>query len=407
MSFEGVLFSKAQNGLTKGEAEDRVCVMVIGATPVEGKLIHYTPVELLQVEDLENAGVLDSTDEANGELLHYHVEEFFRLSPEKNVHLVIVPKAEKLSELATKAEFRQAIRGIDGVNTIGIAGIAKDETLQAAVAAAQVLVDDFAGEHVYIDAVLLEGTGDYLKGTVATCDDLRAMNAPNVSVIIAQDPAQAGKNEAFAKHAAIGPAMAMLSVRAVHENLGSVDIERKPRARKGEENYTLTDSRRGKWLDASLSDGKPFSSLSGADQKKLDSLGYVYAGMFAGYGGCFFSNSHTATEADNDYAFIERNAIWNKAARVIRGVLIPRVRSKVQADPSTGYIKSTTITDWDSRVRKALERLVAAGNIADFDVHIDPKQLAVSSRPFAIGIRLVADGIVHEFEIELGFTNKI
>ena len=40
----------------------------------------------------------------------------------------------------------------------------------------------------------------------------------------------------------------MLMVRAIHENLGSVDIEVKPRARKSERDYTLTDNKQGLWL---------------------------------------------------------------------------------------------------------------------------------------------------------------
>lgn len=407
MSFEGVLINKSQNGLTKGESADRVCVLVIGATEVAGKLSHYKPVELLQIEDLEDLGVTEATDEAQGELLYYHASEAFRLAPESVFHLITVPKTEKVSTLAVSDELKQAIRSIAGANTIGVAGVAADETLQAAVAAAQLLVDGFTDEHIYLDAILLEGVGGYLKESVAAFDDLRAMESPNVTVVIAQDPDVAARKEAFAGYAAVGSAMGMLAVRAVHENMGSVDVESKPRKRKGEQDYSLTDSKTGKWLNAALSNGTMFNALTGADQKKLNGLGYVYAGMFAGYGGFFFSNSHTATNAGSDYAFIERNAVWNKAARIIRETLIPRVRSKVQADPSTGYIKSTTIQDWDGRIRKALEPMVAVGNMADFDIYINPKQLAVSNAPFNVQVRMVADGVVHEFEIDLGFTNKI
>ena len=110
---------------------------------------------------------------------------------------------------------------------------------------------------------------------------------------------------------------------------------------------------------------------------------------------------------DSDYAFIERNAVWNKAARIIRNTLIPRVRSKVEAEPSTGYIKSTTIASWDGLARKELGRMVAAKNMADFDILIAPNQLVVSNSPFKIKVKLVADGVAHEFDVDLGFTNRI
>lgn len=169
----------------------------------------------------------------------------------------------------------------------------------------------------------------------------------------------------------------------------------------------MTDKLNGLWLDAALSNGKPFSQLSVSDQKKLTDQGYIFVGSFQGYAGFFFSNSCTCTEADSDYAYIEYNAVWNKAARIIRNTLLPRVRSKVKADPSTGYISNTTISSWDALVKSALETMVTSEDIADFDIYINPKQMAVSDKPFNIKVKLVADGIVHEFEIDLGFTNKI
>ena len=51
--------------------------------------------------------------------------------------------------------------------------------------------------------------------------------------------------------------------------------------------------------------------------------------------------------------------------------------------------------------------MVNSEDIADFVIYINPKQMAVSDKPFNIKVKLVADGIVHEFEIDLGFTNKI
>ena len=121
-----------------------------------------------------------------------------------------------------------------------------------------------------------------------------------------------------------------------------------------------------------------------------------------------FSAIHVLVrKRSSDYAYIEYNAVWNKAARIIRNTLLPRVRSKVKADPSTGYISNTTISSWDALVKSALESMVNSEDIADFDIYINPKQMAVSDKPFNIKVKLVADGIVHEFEIDLGFTNKI
>jgi hypothetical protein len=344
---------------------------------------------------------------------HYHLSEVFRLSPDSIIHLIAVPTAAKVSDLKNSADFISALRSIDGINLIAVAGMA-DETaiagenpvsaLQQAVTGSQLLVDALAKDHIYIDAVLVEGKGSYLMPTINTMQDLREMASPNVSVIIGQDRGVATKKAAYKQHASVGSALGMLLARAVHENLGSVDIEVKPSARAGEISYPLTDVRRQRFISAGLSNGKNSNELSVAEQRQLNTLGYIFVGV--GFAGFYFSNSHTCETAESDYAFIERNCIWNKAARIIRQTLIPRVRSKVEADPATGYIRGTTIDDWNARVRRATEVMLIAGNCAEISTYINPNQAAVSTTPFKIKVNIVADGIVHEFEVDLGFTNR-
>lgn len=406
MSFKGTTITKNDGGLGGSQTTDRGAVIIIGAAATD-TVPNNKAYELLQIEDAESLGITPATDLSNTELVHDHLSEIFRLAPENRVYLITVPKATKVSDLKNLTELIDALRGIEGLNTIAVAGLAADLTLTAAVQGGQLVVDTLAAEHILIDSFLIEGLGSYNAGTIAEFTNLRTLVSPNVSVIIAQDPQVASRNAAYSGYAAVGAALGMLLARYVHENLGSVDIENKPRAKRGTNDYPLTDSKLGRWVSASLSNGKKFSELSYADQQKLDELGYIYAGSFAGYGGVFLSDSHTCEKADSDYCYIERNAIWNKAARIVRRILIPRIRSKVEAEPSTGYIKHTTITDWDGRVRVGLDTMKAAGNIADFDIYIDPKQAAVMTTPFRIRLRLVADGIVHEFDIDLGYTKSL
>lgn len=406
-TFTGVGINKVHGGLVREtDTSDRVVLLVCGGTALAGKLVNYKPLRLDAVSDLEALEWDEAADIKNKELVHYHVSEVFRLSPERSVYLMIVPKTEKASTLLVNKDFVSGVRSVNGVNTIGICSLAADATIDVAVQAAQQMVNNLREEHIYLDVVVLEGVGSYLA-TLPDATDLRTLDSENIAVVIAQDPAQAAKDAAYKNHAAVGSALGMLSVRYVHENMGSVDIENHPRTAKGTADYPLTSVLLGKWTDAALSNGTAMADVSVTEQNKLTEKGYIYAGSFQGYAGFFFSNSCTCTDAGNDYAYIEYNAVWNKAARLIRNTLLPRVRSKVKSDPSTGYISSITISDWDARVKSVLETMVAAEDIADFDIYINPKQSAVSDKPFNIQVKLVADGIVHEFEIDLGFTNKI
>lgn len=405
-AFNGVIINKVNGGLVReGDTGDRVVLLICGATATDS-VPNYKPVKLNSIEALEQLGVSEDTDKTNKELLYYHCSEAFRLSPERELWLMTVPKAIKVSELTTAADFLSAIRSVGGANTIGIAGITADESIKDAADKLQLMVETLREDHLYIDAVLLEGSGSYLT-SVATASDLRGFDCENVSVVIAQDKDVADKDAAYAGHAAVGTALGMLSVRYVHENLGSVDIENHPRTAKGTPDYSMMDSTLGRWVNVAISNGTLLSAVSRADQKTLNEKGYIFAGNFEGYTGVFFSNSHTCVPKTSDYAYIEYNAVWNKAAKLVRNTLIPRVRSQVKADPSTGYIATETISYWDSLVRKALETMVNEDDIAAFDIYINPKQAAVSDKPFNVQVKMVAHGVVHEFEVDLGFTNKI
>lgn len=407
MSFNGVIINKVRGGLVRAaDTSDRVVLLVCGATAIPPKLEDYKPVKLNSLQALEQLAWTEQTDRANKELLYHHTSEVFRLSPERELWVMIVPKTKKASELATEAQFLSGLRAIDGVNTVGMAGLTADEDLPTAVNALQQLVETMRDDHIYIDAVLLEGLGTYLSD-VDSAEDLRALEAENISVVVAQDKDVAQGDTAFNNYAAVGTALGMLSVRYVHENMGSVDIENHPRTAKGTPDYSMQDKQEGCWINPALSNGTLMTEVSKADQDTLNEKGYIYASSFQGYTGVFFSNSHTCTDKSTDYAYIEYNAVWNKAAKLVRNTLIPRVRGRIDADPSTGYISAETTAYWTGLLRQALDGMVNANDIADYDVYIDPQQAAVSDRPVKIQVKLVANGIVHEFEVDLGFTNKI
>ena len=407
MSFQGVTINKVRGGLVRAtDTSDRTVLLVCGATAIPSKLPDYTAVKLNSIEALEKLTWTKETDTKNKELLYYHASEVFRLSPERDLWVMVVPKTKKVSELALEDEFINGLRAIDGVNTIGVAGLTADEDLPTAINAMQLLVENLLEDNLYIDSVLLEGLGTYLTDA-SSAEDLRALEAENISVIVAQDYDVAQSQSEYNNYAAVGSALGMLSVRYVHENMGSVDIENHPRKAKGTADYSMLDKTLGRWVNPALSNGTLMTSVSKSDQKTLNEKGYIYASSFQGYAGVFFSNSHTCVAKDTDYAYIEYNAVWNKAAKLVRNTLIPRVRSRVDSDPSTGYIASETIAYWSSLVSQALDTMTNANDVSDFDVYIDPSQAAVSDKPFEVQIKLVANGIVHEFSVDLGFTNKI
>lgn len=406
MSFQGTKVNKLNGGLGRFASSDRVICLIAG-TAVVG-VDFNTAYPLADLNAAEALGITASSDDTNSELLYYTLSEMFRLAPEALFYLIPVDKTKTVAALVADAALKAAIRGIKNVNVLGLAGLSTPvaSALVDAVAL-QSLVTSFLAEYLYIDGIIVEGVGAAEAIAVAAYPDLRSINAPNVSYVIQQDPAIAGLKAAYELRAAIGTALGSVMVRKIHEDIGSVDIEEKPRTRKGEENYSLTDEAQGRWLSAALSDGKAFETLTEAEQKSLTAKGWWYVGSFANYPGFYFNGCPTAVSKDSDYSYFNFNCIWNKAARIIRNTLIPRIRSKVPTDPTTGYLKSTWIGGCESSVSAALDVMVSAGNIEEKDVYINPAQAISEETPLEVKCRLVVGRIVHEFSVDLGLTNNL
>ena len=167
----------------------------------------------------------------------------------------------------------------------------------------------------------------------------------------------------------------MLCIRQVSENIGSVDILNKPENKKGKNLYSLTEVGLKRFITASLSTEQKIAELTNEQIQSLNKKGYIFIGPYVGAAGMFFSNSATCYTKTNDYAYIENNRVWNKAARLIRETLAPFLKGKVKKDVETGYIKSTTITHWKQVVYKGcIERMVADNDISGGEIHISEKQ---------------------------------
>jgi len=409
MSFDGVNVNKLNNGLG-GENPTNDAVMalayVVPTASLPAGVSHYTAYQFLQPKDAETLGFNAALDASADILVYHEVSEYFRLAPNAILWLIPVPNALTPVAILNQPAFKTAIRAAVDVKSIGIMGTSETHLqLNPLVEGVQAWVSSFNLEHRRIDWVLLEGKGTASASAISAYLDNRAKVAPNVSVVIGQDPAVVALDAAYAKYASVGSVLGMIAVRKVNENIGSVNIINKPADKKGDLTYPLTGPTQ--WLSASLSDGTAVSSLSMVEQKQLTAKGYIFAGSYNGFPGVYFNSSPTCVEMASDFAYGERNRTWNKAARLIRTTLLPEVKGIVKKDPTTGYIKSTTISRWEGLVLRALERMEIADEISGKAVYINPKQIITETTPLVVKAKVVIDGIVFEFDVDLGLANKI
>lgn len=389
---EGVNVEKLQGGLNRlaTSTDNHVALIVTGipagaiATAVNNS---GKGVVLTSVFEAEQLGINESFDSNNGLTVYRDIVEFFRLAPEATLYLF---NSAVAADVKTFINQNKEIKGV----ALYFEYDSGEPNLVATINAQQVIINELAAQNRLIDFITVApiGLDDF-------SEDLFALSAPNVSVCIAcMDDSGVPS---------LGSFLGMQAVRKISENIGSVDIENKPRGKKGRQDYPLTDDLLDLWPVAYLTDGTTTEESDESVINNLKAKGYIFAASYEGYEGVYFENSYTCVSRISDFAFIEHNRVWNKAARIIRATLLPRVKSKVKKEPTTGYIASTTVSYWISLCNKALEAMIKSDDISGFEVEISQKQIVNDQNPCVVKALVVADGIVHEFTVQLGLTNSI
>lgn len=405
MGLTGVKINRLNGGLgRKNPTQDGTAMLIVKGAVAATGLALKTAAELLSLQNAEDLGITAAYDDTNAVLAHYHIDEFFRTAPDGKLFIVLDDGT------LTAAEIKVLLKQNSEVKLLGVALNAPtglDVLPSTFVPGYQAIADDLRAESRNISAILVEG-GVYNAATaIAAYEDLRTLDSGNVAVVISQDPVIRALKPAYATHAAIGTALGALSVRGVNESLGSVDIANKPAAARGQRDYPLTDLARGRWLDTVLQSGQAFSSLSAAELQALNDKGYIFVASYNGYAGFFFNDSHTATAVSSDFSRIENNRVFDKAANLLRNVMLPKVKANIAKDPTTGTILDAAATELEALGNNALRQMQAAGEISGFDTYIDRAQTLANDVPLRVKAQVVSNGIIHSIEIDLGLTNKL
>jgi hypothetical protein len=400
MSFEGVVINPGQGGLNRSNPSTDGIMSLVVFVPDSADTDFNTVNVLNSLKAAEALGITAAYDANNEVLLHYHIAEFFRLAPEGTLKLVLtdeVTAADFFGNVDIKALYRQNT----DVKRIGFAYNSDDVDLDlvAEINACQLFINDLFADKIYLNGIYLEAR-NVSKAAVTR----RTLQAPKVSLVIAQDPAIAALDAAYAKYAAVGSVLGMRAARKVNENLGSVDIIKKPNAKKADETYPLTDVLRGLWLTAALSDGTLVSTLSQVEQKQLTAFGYIYAGGFQGFAGVYFNGEPTCIALSSDYSTGENNAVWDKAALGIRNALLPKVRGWFKRDKATKKLSNTAITSLELAGSKPLEKMEQAEEISGFDLVIPLGQNPNDQTPLIVQCEVTLGAIIHTFEVDLSLV---
>lgn len=414
MAFEGPIINKGSGLDRKAANKDRVIMLVCGGVATAGLALNE-PIRIVSLAQAEAKGINAAYDAANEIRVYDHLKEIYRLAPTAEVVVAITERpttnfswfeedgvVEKLLRKPVAKDVKYVFTAWNPEATFslpasytGLPNAVIDE-----IPKAQLLINRFFKEKRYLDGIMLDGFTANDLG--ANAQDLRENNAPNISVCVALD--DFSKNASI-KGASIGATAGMYCARKIHENLGSVEVQNPPPAFKGQENYPLDNGIR--WANAYLIDGTLIDDLPMNVQKDLANKGYVFAGSFADYPGIYLSGDPTACSLQNDFAYITHNCVWNKAAREVRKAMIPKIRSVLKKDPTTGYLKPTTAEALAQRGQKPLDGMVASGECSAAKISINPAQTPNDQVPLKARLQVQINGILHNMEIDIALVNQI
>ena len=339
------------------------------------------------IDKAEELGIIADATAWSVKMLHYQLEEVFRINPSITLYVGLFSKPESMTfqELKTVQNYAEgAIRQM---------AIWNGDTAPTAdnIVKLEAVADSLDTENAPLSTLYAPLVSNYknLPNNLAT-------NNPRVSVVIAQAGSGTGAelykskdNKTKATVSAIGVALGTLSKAAVHQCIAWV------------KNFPSGISM------PALGDGTLVRTIDKGELEKLDTNRYLFLNNVVGVAGSYWNDSHTMDSPTSDYAAIESVRTMDKAVRGIRTYLTPELGGNVYIDPDTGKLQSYTVSHLETTANIPLEEMEKAGELSGYKAEIDAEQDVLSTSTIEVTIKNVPVGVVRKFKVKIGFVKSL
>lgn len=339
------------------------------------------------IDKAEELGITADATAWSVKMLHYQLEEVFRINPSITLYVGLFSKPESMTfqELKTVQNYAEgAIRQM---------AIWNGDTAPTAdnIVKLESVADSLDTENAPLSTLYAPLVSNYknLPSNLAT-------NNPRVSVVIAQAGSGTGAelykskdNKTKATVSAIGVALGTLSKAAVHQCIAWV------------KNFPSGISM------PALGDGTLVRTIDKGELEKLDANRYLFLNNVVGVAGSYWNDSHTMDSPTSDYAAIESVRTMDKAVRGIRTYLTPELGGNVYIDPYTGKLQSYTVSHLETTANIPLEEMEKASELSGYKAEIDAEQDVLSTSTIEVTIKNVPVGVVRKFKVKIGFVKSL
>lgn len=339
------------------------------------------------IDKAEELGITADATAWSVKMLHYQLEEVFRINPSITLYMGLFSKPESM----TFQEMKKVQNYAEGA--IRQMAIWNGDTAPTAdnIVKLEAVADSLDTENAPFSTLYAPLVSNYknLPNNLAT-------NNPRVSVVIAQAGSGTGAelykskdNKTKATVSAIGVALGTLSKAAVHQCIAWV------------KNFPSGISM------PALGDGTLVRTIDKGELEKLDTNRYLFLNNVVGVAGSYWNDSHTMDSPTSDYAAIESVRTMDKAVRGIRTYLTPELGGNVYIDPDTGKLQSYTVSHLETTANIPLEEMEKAGELSGYKAEIDAEQDVLSTNTIEVNIKNVPVGVVRKFKVKIGFVKSL
>lgn len=425
-----VVITKLSGGLGRRNPEQDMVSGLLFDGVATTKLALNKIERLASLEDAEALGITADYD-VNGQSAYYQIQQFFRMNPSGDLY-IMATTATSYQEIAGKAmDMQEKANGNIRQIAIIYSGATTFAQTQAAILKAQTQADLAYKDYMPFE-IILEG-----KGFTVDAPSLDGSNAQNVSVVVAMDVEKAFEQklvqkdttklytlapkeelvpvegaldvynvrgddglkkengailefifkDSYKNTAAVGLALGAISKAKVSENIAWI------------EKFNLTGEGFAK---AGFVGGEEFKTLGTLSE--LNDKRFIFAKTHTGLPGVYFNDSHTCTLGTSDFAYVENNRTINKATRLLRTALLPKLASPVLVDID-GKLPQSVSKSFEGLCRSALEGMVANQEVSAFDVYVDPKQNILATSELKVKAEITPIGTARKIMVDLGFKN--
>ncbi len=340
---------------------------------------------------------------------YYHINRFFIQSPNSTLYVLFSESPSSwtgygFAEVTTLFNYSTgAIRQIGVYQDSNVATAPTMANLKGNVEAIQeqvaaIITADNFGVSVLLGATLINPTGSLLA---AALTDLSICNSEHVSVVAGQDGGAQGNylyNAYGISITQLGDVLGLVSRAQVSDDIAWVAT------------YTLSPDGVENAVPA-LASGELLSNLSSGTINSVDAYRFIFGRQFVNDSpnGTFVNDSHCATAYTSDYAYIENNRTFDKAARQLYSAYVAQLAAPLVLN-SDGTLTNSTVAFFEGLGEQALSNMSQTNpntgrpELSGFSVTINPAQNVLSTSTLVVSVSLQPVGVAREIVINLQFA---